>query len=61
MGTKCPDEDQAIVLLMSLPKQFDQLKETLKYGKITLALDEINGAIRSKNLELGASGSKISS
>lgn len=51
-----PDEDQAIVLLMSLPKQFDQLKETLKYGKTTLALDEITGAIRSKSLELGASG-----
>lgn len=51
-----PDEDQAIVLLMSLPKQFDQLKETLKYGKTTLALDEITGAIRSKSLELGANG-----
>lgn len=51
-----PDEDQAIVLLMSLPKQFDQLKETLKYGKTTLVLDEITGAIRSKSLELGASG-----
>lgn len=44
-----PDEDQAIVLLMSLPKQFDQLKETLKYGKTTLALYEITGAIRSKS------------
>ena len=34
-----PDEDKAIVLLMSLPKQFDQLKETLKYGKTSLALE----------------------
>lgn len=50
------DEDQAIVLLMFLPKQFDQLKETLKYGKTTLALEVITGAIRSKSLELGASG-----
>jgi len=50
------DEDQAIVLLMSMPKQFDQLKETLKYGKTTLALEEITGAIRSKSLELGANG-----
>lgn len=41
---------------MSLPKQFDQLKETLKYGKTTLVLDEITRAIRSKSLELGASG-----
>jgi len=54
-----PDEDQAIVLLMSLPKQFDQLKDTLKYGKTTLALDEITGAIRSKVLELGASGKML--
>lgn len=26
------DEDQAILLLMSLPKQFDQLRDTLGYG-----------------------------
>ncbi|CAL9235463.1 unnamed protein product [Arabidopsis halleri] len=50
------DEDQAIILLMALPKQFDQLKDTLKYGKTSLSLDEITSAIRSKELELGASG-----
>lgn len=51
-----PEEDQAIVLLMSLPRQFDQLKETLKYCKTTLHLEEITGAIRSKILELGSTG-----
>lgn len=50
------DEDQAIILLMALPKQFDQLKDTLKYGKTSLSLDEIVGAVRSKELELGATG-----
>lgn len=56
-----PEEDQAIVLLMSLPRQFDQLKETLKYCKTTLALEEITGAIRSKTLELGVNGKAIKS
>lgn len=56
-----PEEDQAIVLLMSLPRQFDQLKETLKYCKTTLALEEITGAIRSKTLELGVNGKALKS
>lgn len=56
-----PEEDQAIVLLMSLPRQFDQLKETLKYCKATLALEEITGAIRSKTLELGVNGKALKS
>lgn len=56
-----PEEDQAIVLLMSLPRQFDQLKETLKYCKTTLALEEITGAIRSKTLELRVNGKALKS
>ncbi|KAG7591060.1 Zinc finger CCHC-type superfamily [Arabidopsis thaliana x Arabidopsis arenosa] len=50
------DEDQAILLLMSLPKTFDQLKDTLKYssGKTILTLDEVTAAIYSKELEFGS-------
>jgi len=50
------DEDQAILLLMSLPKPFDQLKDTLKYssGKIVLSLDEVTTAIYSKELVFGS-------
>lgn len=51
------DEDQAILLLMSLPRQFDQLRDTLKYGsnRTTLTLDEVVAAIYSKDLEFGSS------
>lgn len=51
-----PEEDQAIVLLMSLPRKFDQLRETLKYCKTTLHLEEITVAIRYKILELESIG-----
>lgn len=50
------DEDQAILLLMSLPKQFDQLRDTLRYSKTTVTLDEVISSIHSKQLELGANG-----
>jgi len=55
------DEDQAMLLLMSLPKQFDQLKDTLKYssGRTTLSVDEVVGAIYSKELELGSNKKSI--
>lgn len=50
------DEDQAILLLMSLPRQFDQLRDTLRYGnRATLTLDEIIAAIYAKELEFGSS------
>lgn len=47
------DEDQAILLLMSLPKQFDQL---LRYGtgRTTLTLDEVVAAIYAKEFEIGS-------
>ncbi|CAA7062683.1 unnamed protein product [Microthlaspi erraticum] len=50
------DEDQAILLLMSLPRQFDQLRDTLKYGtgRNILTLDEVIAAIYAKELEFGS-------
>ncbi|KAG7598335.1 Reverse transcriptase RNA-dependent DNA polymerase [Arabidopsis suecica] len=50
------DEDQAILLLMSLPRAYDQLRDTLKYGsgRTTLTFDEVVAAIHSKELELNA-------
>ena len=50
------DEDQAILLLMSLPRTYDQLRDTLKYGtgRTTLTFDEVVAAIHYKELELNA-------
>ena len=33
LGVKIEDEDQAMILLNSLPKVFDQLRDNLKYSK----------------------------
>lgn len=50
------EEVQAILLLSSLPNKYDQLKETLKYGRDSLSLSEVTGAARSKERELRESG-----
>ena len=55
------DEDQSILILMSLPNPFDQLKDTLKYGtgRSILTLDEVIAAIYSKELEFGSNKKNI--
>lgn len=45
------DEDQAVMLLMALPRQFDGLKDTLRYSKSALTLTDVVTAIKSKELE----------
>jgi len=45
-------EVQAILLLSSLPSQYNQLKETLKYGRETLTIEDITNAAKSKEIEL---------
>ena len=48
------EEDQTIFFLNSLPKQYDQLRDTLKYGKESLSFDEVISATYSKELDLKA-------
>ncbi|WZZ77670.1 hypothetical protein YC2023_098242 [Brassica napus] len=58
LGVNVSDEVQAILLLSSLPHRYDQLKETLKYERDSLSLNEVTGAARSKERELAESGSQ---
>ena len=46
------EEVQAILLLSSLPSQYNQLKETLKYGRDTLTIEDVTNAAKSKEIEL---------
>lgn len=46
------EEVQAILLLSSLPSQYNQLKETLKYGRETLTIEDVTNAAKSKEIEL---------
>ena len=53
------EEDQTIFFLNSLPKQYDQLRDTLKYGKKSLSFDEVVSAAYSKELDLKANGKQF--
>ena len=46
------EEVQAILLLSSLPYQYNQLKGTLKYGRETLTIEDVTNAAKSKEIEL---------
>ena len=54
IGEKINDEDHAVILLNSFPLTYNQLPDTIKYGRDTLSLDYLESAIRSKELELKA-------
>ena len=49
---KISDENQAIIILNSLPNSFKDLKAAIKYGRETLSLDDVLGALRSRDLEI---------
>ena len=52
MNVPVSEEVQAILLLTSFPSLFNSLKETLKYGKYTLSLEEVTNAASSKDQDM---------
>ena len=52
---KFEEEDMTLILLISLPKSYDNLVTTLMWGKETLKLGEITGALLSFNQRKKAS------
>ena len=49
---KISDENQAIILLNSLPESHKDLKTTIKYGHESLSLEDVLGALRSRDFEI---------
>ncbi|TXG67015.1 hypothetical protein EZV62_008290 [Acer yangbiense] len=49
---KLSDENEAIILLHSLPDSFKDVKAAIKYGRTSLSLEECISALKSKELEL---------
>ncbi|TXG46510.1 hypothetical protein EZV62_027990 [Acer yangbiense] len=49
---KLSDENEAIILLNSLPDSFKDVKAAIKYGRTSLSLEECISALKSKELEL---------
>lgn len=48
---KVDDEEQALLLLQSLPKEYKNLHDTLVYGRDSLTLEEVQSALMSKELK----------
>ncbi|PON54809.1 LOW QUALITY PROTEIN: Gag-Pol-related retrotransposon family protein [Trema orientale] len=55
LGIKVDDKDKAIILLNSLPRNLKNFKETLKYGRQTITVDEVQNALESKLLDMKGS------
>ena len=54
IGEKIDDENQAVILLNSLPPAYNQLRDTIRYSRDSLSIEELESAIRSKELEIRA-------
>ncbi|KAJ9686017.1 hypothetical protein PVL29_015076 [Vitis rotundifolia] len=52
IGIKVDDEDKVILVLNSMPSLYSSFKETMKYDRKTLAFEEVQYALKSKELEL---------
>lgn len=48
IDVKYSDEDQALVLLYSLPRSYEHMVDILQYGREEITLDEVVGALKSK-------------
>ena len=53
---KIDGEDQALLLLRSLPSEFDNLSNTLIHGRDTISLKEAQAALSSKELKQRSQG-----
>ena len=49
---KISNENQAIIILNSLPDSYKDLKLAIKYGRESLSLDDVLGPLRSRDLEM---------
>ena len=61
LGVRIEDEDQAVILLNSLPKVFDLFRDNLKYSKDLLSLECVVSAIHAKEMDIRAEGIEITS
>ncbi|GKC60536.1 hypothetical protein Tco_1088134 [Tanacetum coccineum] len=51
IDTVISDEDQALLLLTSLPSSYDNFMETLLYGRDTLKLEDVLATLNSRELQ----------
>lgn len=58
LGEKIGDENEAFILLNSLPEAYKDVKTALKYGRVSVTTYAIISAVKTKELELQASSFK---
>ena len=51
LGVNIEEEDQAIIMLSSLPKLYEHFVDTILYRKDTLTISEVKAALNSKQIQ----------
>ena len=52
LSIELPEEVQAVLLLNALPTRYDQLKETLKYSREAIKVEDVTSSAKSKEKEI---------